>query len=128
MLTPSEVEASAAALEGALRERRPVPGLGPHTLSMADAYAVQEQWIPIDTHMVTPEGIRPDCRRRARPRSGWLSGVPQGGADRRNREPPSLARAYGSRIALPRKASGMTVRGYVVIAHRHMITVKKSPV
>ncbi len=47
MLTPSEVEKSAATLERAVRERRPVPGLGPHQLSMADAYAVQEQWARI---------------------------------------------------------------------------------
>ena len=47
MLTSSEVEKSASALESALRERRPVAGLGPHKFTMADAYAVQEQWVRI---------------------------------------------------------------------------------
>jgi 2-keto-4-pentenoate hydratase len=47
MLTPPEVEESAAALERALRERRPIRGLGRDKLSMADAYVVQEQWVRI---------------------------------------------------------------------------------
>lgn len=47
MLTSPEVEKSALALESALRERRPVAGLGPHKLTMTDAYAVQEQWVRI---------------------------------------------------------------------------------
>ena len=52
MLTPPEVVRSASALEDALRERRPIAGLGPSKLSMTEAYAIQERWVQIGQRKV----------------------------------------------------------------------------
>jgi 2-keto-4-pentenoate hydratase len=52
MITLSEIEIAASTLDSALRDRRPITGLGLHKLTMADAYAVQEQWVRIGKRKV----------------------------------------------------------------------------